>query len=71
MRLEIIAEYVPGIFAHANVMCKIQVNKTFVFSEGARKCKDYSASILYSDNILRLLVDGKARFEALQTTVSA
>ena len=42
---------------------KIQVNKAFVFSEGARNCKDFS--------VTDLTAHGKAWTPALQTTISA
>jgi hypothetical protein len=65
--LEIIANRVPRSVAHRQIQPNRQVNKAFVFSEGARNCKDFS--------VANLTGAGKAhcvqRSQVLQATVSA
>jgi hypothetical protein len=63
MCLERITDGAPRFVAHPENPTKIQFNKTFVFSEGARNCKNFSVTDLRDV--------GKAWFQALQTTVSA
>jgi hypothetical protein len=62
MCLERITDGVPLFVAHP-AKTKIQVNEAFVISKGSSDCKDF----LVSD----LVVAGKERSQALQTTISA
>jgi hypothetical protein len=63
MRLERSANVAPRFIIHRGVMkAQFQFNETFVFSEGARDCNDFSVTN-------RAVVEKV--FEVFQTTVSA
>jgi hypothetical protein len=64
MCLEKIADCVPRLVAHPKVIHRIQVNKAFIFFDGASDCKE----ILVTD--IKGKVYGKARAQNFQTTVS-
>jgi hypothetical protein len=62
MCLERITNGIPGFVAQCKVIIKLQVNKTFVFSEVARNRLDLLVTVI--------TVAGKEWFESLQTTLS-
>jgi hypothetical protein len=63
MCLERITDGSPRYVVRNEATTKKQVNKAFVFFEGARNCKDFS--------VTDLSAPGKVRCEEFQTTVSA
>jgi hypothetical protein len=46
MRLERVANGAPRFVFHSGTITQIQINKAFVFFEGARNCKDLSVTDL-------------------------
>jgi hypothetical protein len=64
MRLERIANGAPGFLLHNKaITTQMQLHEAFVFSEGARNCKEFS--------VTGLVIRVKVVLQAFQTTVSA